>query len=928
MGYLFILLSVAVMALPLFIAAGAWSRTAKLNRRLEKLEHAVDRLLLRLPPTAPAPDAAGPATAAPQPPPTQPDAPVAPASAAKTPAPAQKDSSADTPRIPPTPAVPSVPAPPAPPPPSNVAAEPARGLEERLGAQWTVWIGGIALALGGIFLVRYSIEAGLIGPAVRVFLGAVLAAALVGGGENLRRNDMTLSIGHIPSAHIPGSLTAAGTVVAFGTIYAAHALYGFIGPTLAFVLLGATGVATMLAAALHGPWLAGLGLVGAMATPFLVESPSPNPWPVVLYLAVVAASAYALSRTRHWLWLAIATLAGAILWGLAFVGLDTQYAWPLVLPASAHVLLQMALAALAFAVEPHAATRDRDAQPDRVATTALFVIAALAGVVAVLLNVSQLVVLAGMSALILATTVWRAPAAAPALLASGLITSLALLIWPSLPSGMTPTDTAPYAEHVLRLPARVTSFLLLAAALSLPPAVAATYRLWSGALLPRATAAWLSAGAVLLPLFALIVTYLRLTQFEASIPFALIALGGAFVFALVAGRFQAADENYDSPAYATATGVFAVAAIAALALALTMSLSRGYLTVAFALTAFGAAYVSDARNIPLLRGAVTALGLIVLARCVWDPRIAGDDVGTWPIFNWLLFGYGVPMLSFYGAARILERKGNDRPQHIAEALALLFAGLLAFFQIRHLTNDGNILAQGSEHVEVGLMALVAMGLSYVTAQMNMKKASPVLNVGATVYGALALVASAVGLAVAANPVFTGDAVNGTPLFGSLTLGYLLPGIAAFVLARHLRGLRPAWFTRTAGVVGVGLVFLFVTLAIRQGFHGADIYIGRGSSNAEQWAYSVGWLALGVAFLAYGLVRHSLEARIASAVLIVLTTLKVMFYDLAGIDGVWRALSFLILGAVLTGIGLVYQRYVFRPGNSSGGQPERTDGEPG
>ena len=46
-------------------------------------------------------------------------------------------------------------------PPPQALAAPAMSLEERLGTQWAVWVGGIALALGGIFLVRYSIEAGL-----------------------------------------------------------------------------------------------------------------------------------------------------------------------------------------------------------------------------------------------------------------------------------------------------------------------------------------------------------------------------------------------------------------------------------------------------------------------------------------------------------------------------------------------------------------------------------------------------------------------------------------------------------------------------------------------------------------------------------------------------------------------------------------------
>ena len=50
--------------------------------------------------------------------------------------------------------------------------------EERFGTQWVVWVGGLALALGGIFLVRYSIEQGLLGPGVRVVLGALLALAL------------------------------------------------------------------------------------------------------------------------------------------------------------------------------------------------------------------------------------------------------------------------------------------------------------------------------------------------------------------------------------------------------------------------------------------------------------------------------------------------------------------------------------------------------------------------------------------------------------------------------------------------------------------------------------------------------------------------------------------------------------------------------
>ena len=62
---------------------------------------------------------------------------------------------------------------------------PDRGFEERLGTRWVVWVGGLTLALGGFFMVRYSIEAGLLGPGVRTMLGGAVRA----GAARRRRMD-------------------------------------------------------------------------------------------------------------------------------------------------------------------------------------------------------------------------------------------------------------------------------------------------------------------------------------------------------------------------------------------------------------------------------------------------------------------------------------------------------------------------------------------------------------------------------------------------------------------------------------------------------------------------------------------------------------------------------------------------------------------
>ena len=186
--------------------------------------------------------------------------------------------------------------------------------EEKFGTRWTVWIGGVALALGGIFLVKYSIEAGLIGPGLRLFFGALLAAALVVGGEWTRRQKQLAGFAAIPAADIPSILTAAGTTVAYATVYAAYGLYGFLDPAFAFVLLGAVALATLGAALLHGPALAALGLVGAYVTPLLVASTAPNYWALYIYLAVVTAAAFALALARLWQWLALIAVAFGFFW--------------------------------------------------------------------------------------------------------------------------------------------------------------------------------------------------------------------------------------------------------------------------------------------------------------------------------------------------------------------------------------------------------------------------------------------------------------------------------------------------------------------------------------------------------------------------------------------------------------------------------------
>jgi hypothetical protein len=86
-------------------------------------------------------------------------------------------------------------------------------------------------------------------------------------------------------------------------------------------------------------------------------------------------------------------------------------------------------------------------------------------------------------------------------------------------------------------------------------------------------------------------------------------------------------------------------------------------------------------------------------RLLYDPRIVGGELGTAPVFNWLLFGYGAPAIAFGIAGRAVRlARGEDTPVRIAQALSLMCSALLVFFEI-HALNSGDPYARNSGLIE-------------------------------------------------------------------------------------------------------------------------------------------------------------------------------------------------------------------------------------
>jgi uncharacterized membrane protein len=778
----------------------------------------------------------------------------------------------------------------------------APSFEERIGTRWVVWVGGLTLALGGFFMVRYTIEAGLIGPGVRVLLGGAFALALLAAGEWTRRKESVSAIASLPIADIPAILTAAGTSVAFATVYAAYALYGFLVPASAFILLGVVALGTLAAALLHGPALAGLGVVAAFATPILVSSDQPDYWALYGYLAVVTAAAFALARIRLWQWLAVTTVALSLLWTFPCLECAPLFTGAHVFHVIAGFVLTALLVVCGFQFGPSA----EDGRIEPVSSGALS--AYLFGAMAIVISSLHAdVAMTGFALLVAATLAiaWRAPAATGAIAAAALFAAFVFLEWAVLanpdmlvvPGGALP-EIGPHATD-----GSVSLHLISAAIFAVGFGIAGFLAQGrsNNATIP---VVW-SGAAVFVPLALLIALYARIAHLDRSIPFAILAV-------LLAAALGAATEilgkRDNRPGLPISIALFATGTLAALALALTFALEKGWLSIAFALMSLGTAWISMQRPIPFLRSLAAALAALVVMRTAYEPRIV-DVVGHTPIFNWLLWGYGVPALSFWVGSIWLRRRGDDAPQRAVESAAILFTVLLVFVEIRDLINSGDIYRNSAGLTEVALQVCTSLAMAIRLERLRVRSQSIVHDISAILLTVYAGAATVFGLLLLDMPLLWSINVGGVFL-NVLLLGYALPAIVALLLSYAVAGRRPVWYGHTIAGGALIMALTYLSLEIRRIYHGPFLNSGI-TGGGEQYSYSIVWLTFGVVLLGIGILVNSQRARLASAAVIALTIVKVFLIDMSTLTGVYRALSFMCLGLVLVAIGWLYQRILFR-----------------
>ena len=779
---------------------------------------------------------------------------------------------------------------------------PKRDMEQAVASRWFVWIGGVAVAIGGLLFVKYAYDNGLISPPLQVFLGLMMAAGFILAGDHLRQKAAE-------GDYVPAALSAAGLAIAFASIYAAYALYELVGPTADFIGLAIIGLGGLALSLRQGPLIAALGLLGSYATPMLIATPNPSAWGFFPYLLVILGASFAVLHQRAWWWLGYVAIAGSALWSILWLAgpFETVDIVPLGLFAMA--LGAVSLLAISgrgiLASETGSLLNPRGmTEPLRIGAVGCIAAAlVLAALVLTCDHANSALILFFIGMACVAAVSWFKQGDTAAVLAAGVLSLVVLMgwqqaaftewamdergFWTSILGG----QAQPFLNWMLAAGAAFTAVGLAGVFKKTPPVA------WG--LLASASAFLFLSGA-----------WARVDGLLGDHTWALLGLVAAVLLlgAMWSRRGQLADDKNN-----LASGILCIGAALLLVFAEDRMLEGVWLTIGIAALAAVYAFSTQGLAVKLLAPTAAALGSLTTLRLFVSRELWSDDRSLPLGQHWPLYGYGIPVALFYMASRWLKSSGHVKSSTAFEALSLGLAISLVALELRVLISGGI----GSD--EPQLLEMAAHILTWLGAAYGLIYRQQIFSSLVSIWGARILIAASVAAIIVVslgilNPVVTEDPVPGGIVFNALLLAYLAPVVLLGLIARglgaiHWEKLRPAM-----GVLALVLVLTYVTLETKRVFQGPGM-VAWSLTTAESYAYSAVWLASALALFVAGIKLARQYIRYAGLAVMALVVLKVFLWDMSGLDGIYRILSFMGLGLCLIGMGWIYTKFVQKPAGS-------------
>jgi uncharacterized membrane protein len=761
------------------------------------------------------------------------------------------------------------------------------GMEFNLGAKLPVWIGAISLICAAYFLVKYSLESGLLGPVARISIGVVSGLAMAVAGVFISRRSQISNYERISQG-----LTGAGIVTLYGCLYAAVNLYGLLSPTIGFIGMCGVTVMAIISSTKIGQPIAIFALVGGLLTPALMQSDEPNSLILFIYLFVLFTGLSIVMVRNGWWLLSIFSLLGVFGWttlwfNTAFDPSESIYM----------LVLQTAVVATTVAMAKKYIVLQNDETSIANYYPHFLVGASIAGTALTIFVLGDKMTIGLFDWAIigmLGSAVTLLTYFNPNIYKYGLYAIMAVhmalfAIW------LDPGDVPVSSEFIVLSGSIILYCIVPQFFIQLTSRV----KLW-GAL-------QLTAAGVL---YSLSYYNLEINDRFLSIISIVLAILCVFQILLIYKRYDIAEKIQ-----AQAVAMYTFAASASLSVGFALFLPDQYLSLAYAVQAGCTLWIYNKTRIDILDAVAFVLAAIFVVLqyeqiLLFSALITSsllDETPSGLIANKLLdlpfWGLGAPAIALLAGIFIRTHKNTAKaPLHFVAGVGLA-AGLAAiYYLVRNIGGNVFIPNQEASFLEASIISLIIAGAGFIVLILGsefIKKWGEFLlyiYFVRVIWFALIL----------DNPYLDeAQAVGSIPIVNSITLTYLGATIAAFgVFYKNL--LDPPKFY---GVLTLAFLMAFISLTIRHAYHGDLLSHDEGMTSLELYTYSLVWLLTGIAILAYGIVKDNHIIRMASFAVISLTVLKVFLIDAGNLEGLYRVFSFLGLGVSLMVLSYFYSRFV-------------------
>nr|WP_306310001.1 DUF2339 domain-containing protein [Vibrio sp. B172a] len=767
----------------------------------------------------------------------------------------------------------------------SVFEKQANKLLTNIQENWLVWVGALAMLIGGGYLVQVIGSHIEFSPIMRVTIAFSISLATVIAGEwfHLREQKSPDRAGRAKGfTYVPAAITGTGLTGIYCTVIFAFVFYQLLSPGASLVILAVAAFSSLALSLRQGPLMAVLGLIGGYSAPLWIGGEEPNYYLLAGYITAISVAATLLMQKIRHAWISPSITVPHILWMLLLIEsmpIEQLFSW-LAIFLSLSLYLLFAVPRMGWILKPryrHCQGRWTHPPTGIALALTLLVLSALARMSSI--NTAEMIYFYTFFTAMIWLPAIRKTWSLRVYLPSILVPSTAIMLL------SIALESIYMAEGQTPVLVAIGISITLIALRTLFQTLAGDRSQLTGILF-----------LVLAPAMTLI-TLLYTYEFMSShvLGWTLFTAAIAVYYALLGQRFKALALECSAIMHAIIAGTAFV------------WLNDTWLTTAISIQVAVMALQTQANLFRPANWAVkVAMGILVvrLTLLPFIPEWQPVNAGHWA---WVLISY-LPSLAILAYARTVLHRSNTELANWFEG-AFLHVFLMAVFTQTNYWLTGQYGYLGyvdfTSAIVFANQALV-MGLVYSYRSQFAQQLERVYQAYSyLLWGAFVVLMML--LNSLESPLMVNNvSAESMPVFNMLSLGWLLPAIVLLVTTykrwNTLQIPRPV-------VASFGLIMaaIWLGMSIRQFWQPISMTLAQPTGMAELFTYSIAGLIVGGILTWVGATRKAMTIQRIGLAVLACVALKVFLWDVRSLDGFWRAISFLGLGASLIGLGWLFQK---------------------